>query len=343
MADIEISGECSSHISVKSKGNNDVTICKKCSEYKTQLKEVLGELIYIRMINELHQKELLSCVTSVSTWRIVPDSADNNVQPFGNWPLRHSSKMSYLEVAANKPYTVTKNRFQLLNNLQVEDSPKEVPSKTPQPGKSYSSAVRVRSARVKGERQVTKVINKTQFLNANAIPVIVSGQAPTSKSNPAQRQSSKSSHRKDHKVLIIGDSHTRHCATNVKSEIKDNYDVQGLVKLGAGASILMNSVNSEIASLTKIDVVVLCGGANDVSKNNSKMALRHIRNFIKTNNHTNIILVSAPHRYNLMKSSCVSSEIKAFNRKLMKSIRAYKYASVLEMSTDSFLLIMVYA
>jgi len=32
MADIEVSGECSSHISEKSKGNNDMTICKKCSE-----------------------------------------------------------------------------------------------------------------------------------------------------------------------------------------------------------------------------------------------------------------------------------------------------------------------
>jgi len=37
----EVSGERSSHISVKSKGNNDVTICKKCSGYETQLKEAL--------------------------------------------------------------------------------------------------------------------------------------------------------------------------------------------------------------------------------------------------------------------------------------------------------------
>jgi len=64
------------------------------------------------------------------------------------------------------------------------------------------------------------------------------------------------------------------------------------------------------------------------------MALRHIRNFIKTNNHTSIILVNAPHRYDLMKSSCVSNEIKSFNRKLMKSVRAYQHASILEMSTD---------
>jgi hypothetical protein len=47
MAEIEVSGEYSSHISAKSKSNNDVTICKTCSEYETQLKEALDELISI--------------------------------------------------------------------------------------------------------------------------------------------------------------------------------------------------------------------------------------------------------------------------------------------------------
>jgi len=67
MADIEVSGECSSQISVKSKGTNDVTICKKCSEYETQLKEAIDELISIRMINELLRNELLTYMTPNST------------------------------------------------------------------------------------------------------------------------------------------------------------------------------------------------------------------------------------------------------------------------------------
>ena len=69
-------------------------------------------------------------------------------------------------------------------------------------------------------------------------------------------------------------------------------------------------------------------------KNNSKTALRHIRNFINSNNHTNIILISVPHRYDLMQSSCVNNEIRSFNRKLMKTVRAFKHASVLEMTSD---------
>jgi len=100
MADIEVCGECSSHISVKIKVNNNVTNCKKCSEYETQLKEALDELKSVRMINELLQKELLTCVTQKSTLWIEPDSNRNDVQPFENGPSEHSSKMSYSEMAA---------------------------------------------------------------------------------------------------------------------------------------------------------------------------------------------------------------------------------------------------
>jgi len=108
-------------------------------------------------------------------------------------------------------------------------------------------------------------------------------------------------------VLIIRDIHTRLCATNFKFEIKDNFDVEGLVKLGAAAGILVNTANSDITDLTKNYVLILCGGADDVAKNNSKTAMRHIRNFIKTNNQTNIIIVSVPYRYDIMQSSCVNN------------------------------------
>ena len=135
-------------------------------------------------------------------------------------------------------------------------------------------------------------------------------------------------------MLIIHDSHTRLCTTNVKAETKDKYDVQGLVIPGAGAGITANTANSDIMNLTKIGAVIFCGGANNIAKNNSKMALRHIRNFIKSNNHTNIILVSVPHRGDLMQSSCVNNKIRSFNRKLMKSVTAYQHASILEMVSD---------
>jgi len=138
---------------------------------------------------------------------------------------------------------------------------------------------------------------------------------------------------KAHKILIIGDSHVRNCASNVKSNINGNFKVQGIVKPGAEAIILTNSVKNEIKSLSKSDVVVFCGGANDVGRNNATKALQQISNFIAHSENTNIILTTAPPRYDLMLSSCVNSEIKSFNRKLKKIIKVHHHTSVLDLMT----------
>jgi len=79
---------------------------------------------------------------------------------------------------------------------------------------------------------------------------------------------------------------------------------------------------------------MFCGGANDVGKDNSSRVLQYSMDFIKYNNHTNIILVTVPPRYDLMQSSCVNSEIKSFNRKLKKMVKVYQHRSVLEMDND---------
>ena len=110
------------------------------------------------------------------------------------------------------------------------------------------------------------IFNDLDLKGNSTIPVIVTGQALTRKWYPVKRQSSNSSRTKDDKVLIIGDSHTRLCAINVKSEIKDSHDVQGLVKPGAGSETLVNSATTDTANLTRNDVVIFCGGANDVKK-----------------------------------------------------------------------------
>jgi hypothetical protein len=92
-----------------------------------------------------------------------------------------------------------------------------------------------------------------------------------------------------HKVLINGDSHMRNCAVNVKSSVKNNL-VQGVVKPGAMANILVNSAKNEVKGLSKRDIVVICGGANDIGRNNSSTALHQIMDFVANNTYTNVAL-----------------------------------------------------
>ena len=188
-----------------------------------------------------------------------------------------------------------------------------------------------------------------ELLGTVNYPTIVSGQILENHGNKVNIKRTKtvgngeseSPRNMVHKVLIIGDSQMRSCATNVKSSmlnvkssIKDNLAVQGVVKPGAVTNILVNSAKNEVKGLSKKDMVVICGGANDIGKNNSTMALHQIRDSVANDTHTNIALITAPPRHDLMQSFCVNSAVTSFNRKLKKLIKAHHHASLLEIDTN---------
>jgi len=64
-------------------------------------------------------------------------------------------------------------------------------------------------------------------------------------------------------------------------------------------------------------------GSNDLARNNSTVGMKHLLEFVTNANHTNVILMSAPHRYDLMSNSCVNNEVEKFNRKLRKSVERF--------------------
>jgi hypothetical protein len=52
--------------------------------------------------------------------------------------------------------------------------------------------------------------------------------------------------------------------------------------------------------------------SNDIARNASSNELTHIMKFLMRNKYTNIILINAPHRFDLSDSSCVNEEVKSF-------------------------------
>ena len=56
MADVVDGGICCSQFLVNSKGDNDVSTCKRCRNYENLLKEALDELNSIQMINRFLQR-----------------------------------------------------------------------------------------------------------------------------------------------------------------------------------------------------------------------------------------------------------------------------------------------
>jgi hypothetical protein len=135
-----------------------------------------------------------------------------------------------------------------------------------------------------------------------------------------------------HKVLIVGDSHAKKCATNLQHNLGKNYKVTGFIKPGTQMREIINTAKEEISTLMSKDVVVIWGGANDISRNNTKFALKDLSNFMNSNNEVNIVLVSSPQRYDLTSSSCVNKEVIKFNRQLSKLSKFHSYVKLLEIN-----------
>jgi hypothetical protein len=120
----------------------------------------------------------------------------------------------------------------------------------------------------------------------------------------------------------------------VKNNLDDNYNVCGFVQPGVNIATQISSMTVDINLLTKNDLIIFWGGSNYVSKNISKEGLKHLVNFVRSNNHTNIFLMCVPPRHDLPEWSCVNNETNVFNRKLLKLMKPYKHVSIVMADTD---------
>jgi len=57
-----------------------------------------------------------------------------------------------------------------------------------------------------------------------------------------------------------------------------------------------------------------------------------VTHFVQNKRNTNVIIMDAPHRFDLEESSCVNKAVKVFNRKLNKIMKRYNHIKVIDMS-----------
>jgi hypothetical protein len=143
----------------------------------------------------------------------------------------------------------------------------------------------------------------TQRKEEKSIPVIVNGITCT-------KNEKASSLKHKHKVIIVGDSHARNCANEVKQIVGNKFEVTGIVKPGASTEEVVNTASRNIGKLTNKDMVVVWTGALDVAKNETEKGLHQIKTFVEYYSQTNIMVMSVPHRHDLDNKSCVNDEVK---------------------------------
>jgi hypothetical protein len=158
-------------------------------------------------------------------------------------------------------------------------------------------------------------------------------------SNRVQRERMKN-HKKGYvenkvrKVLILGDSHARGCSSEVKNKLNSEYEVSGFINPGSDMRNISESAKNKMVQLTNDDFVVLWGGSNNVARNNSVMGVKHILDLMINSSHTNVILLSVPHRHDLISDSCVNREVVAFNNSLRNRLKRFSKVKVIDVTNE---------
>jgi len=137
-----------------------------------------------------------------------------------------------------------------------------------------------------------------------------------------------------HKVLILGYSHARGCASEVKLQLNNEYNVYGFINPGSGMKDIKESAKMKMAQLRREDIVVLWGSSNYVARNNSVVGIKHILDLLIQSSHANVILLSVPHRYDLINDSCVNREMKVFNMSLKNRLKCFGKVELIEVVSE---------
>jgi hypothetical protein len=124
---------------------------------------------------------------------------------------------------------------------------------------------------------------------------------------------------KKHKIIFMGDSHIRGYVSKLKPLLNNNFELYSIVKPGPSTKELNETAKKEIRQLSQDDLIVICSGTNDHETNKFSLTLQNISNFIKANNHTNVILINIPFRYDPQNSALINDIIFTLNRKLNKA------------------------
>ena len=131
------------------------------------------------------------------------------------------------------------------------------------------------------------------------------------------------------RIIVLGDSHTCGLAGELLHQVKQYFKVTGYIKPNAGLTELLNSAKEETSKLTKRDTLIVLSGTNDIERNLHWKNLTSIVKFLDATQHTNIILIDVPLRYDPGKRPHINEEIVKYNMKLHKLTKSFSMPNYL--------------
>jgi len=137
-----------------------------------------------------------------------------------------------------------------------------------------------------------------------------------------------------HSLLVIGDTHIRGLSEKISNCLDDSFILLGITKPNADIETITSPIHLKMGKLTKEDLIIFLGGTNDISRNEAKKGLRSLKDFTQRTINTNLILLEAPHKYDLSPQSCVNTEVKLYNKRLQSFVSVSNHVRVLSTPTE---------
>ena len=117
-----------------------------------------------------------------------------------------------------------------------------------------------------------------------------------------------------HRIILVGDSHVEGFASSLKSILHSDYDLFSVVKPGSSSNELKESAKEITRQLSHEDLIVICSSTSDLELNNLSVTFQNIMNYLMNNNHSNILLLNIPFRYDLPNSYAANKKISTLNK-----------------------------
>jgi hypothetical protein len=354
--------------------SSDIHNCVKCAELEVQLQQVLDELSSVQLIVEMLKKEHVqedsaATLTQRLEAELVVDNSWKEMilkgpkrRTEGKMKLINSKEQivtanryealtieSGMPGNENRMKTVCENKPRAKNNSQKENMMHTEQDcfiiKESQEELNRKTKVQHNLQNRRLSRQQTSI---KEEIVTYTIPSIMNGRLARENARESVnlrtslqkrvklntlKETVTIAHRR-HKILIIGDSHVRGLSDKVNNGLDDAFSVTGITKPNADIEGITSSLHLQIDNLTKKDLIIFYGGTKDISRNESRKGLRFLKAFVQRTVNTNVILLGAPHRYDLPSFSCVNTEVKLFNKRLQSLMCNFNHVRIFGTFTE---------
>jgi hypothetical protein len=345
--------------------NNTTSSCSSCAQLENKLKESEEEINSLKLIIELLKtdkhvpQEKWTTVTTTTANRASNLTSQSNMMQ----DMHGASGMKQYSVPLTNRFAVLTDRSgpsygNFSTRISRDNALKHPARKTSNVNSSSSHKIKeswtplgnydsIENEMQDGNYTIPSIVNG---VTSEPIPVkLLSGYNPESKCTlkDANKQHINkikediSNHKKcdkqydtPHKIVLIGDSHLRGFSSEIQFMLNKGYECVSIVKPGATKKTLSESSQETVKKLTQNDLLVFCGGTNDLEFDKFDSIFQNVRNFLSTANHTNCLLLGIPFRYDLGNFLEVNCKIHHINKKLQKLTRVFPHTSFLEIVND---------